>query len=98
MNARGSFPVKGLKPLVRVRASVLVVERFPPLPDLLGGRRWQLEVGNRGPQIEAGAPHDDRCPPTRENIVDRLVRETLELANRHVVLHVEDADEPRGLL
>ena len=73
----------------------LVVERSPPLARARSRRRWKLEPGKRGAEIEPRAPRDDRCSPAREDVVDRLVREALVFADRDVRLERHHADEPR---
>ena len=95
MHARGGLGIERLQPPVRVHAAVLVVERLPAPTDVRLGRRRELQVGQRRAQIETGPADDDRSSTAREDVVDRLVREPLKLADGHVVLDVEDADEPR---
>ena len=54
-----------------VRAAARVVG--PPRADRGGDRRAQVELGERGAQVEAGAADDDRAPALREQRVDLRV-------------------------
>ena len=78
----------------RVRAEV-VVALLPAIALTGRRRRRQLELGERGAEVEAAAPRDDGRTARREKLVDRLVREPLVLAHRRLVVERPDADEPR---
>ena len=48
-------------------------------------RRAQLQVGERGLEIEPGAAHDDRAAPVGERRVDLGVRQRGELPRREAL-------------
>src|SRR5262249_57247081 len=58
---------------VRALRAQLVVDALPALALARSGRRRQLEVGERRAQIEPRAADDDRRPPGRHDLVDRLM-------------------------
>ena len=80
--------------LVRALRPSLVVEALPALSLARLGRRRQVELGERGPEVEARPADDDRCSPGRQDLVDRRVRELLVLADRGLVVERPDPDEP----
>ena len=43
--------------------------------DLVGDGRAQVQLGERGAQVQAGAADDDRPPAGRQQSVDLLVRQ-----------------------
>ena len=98
MHARCRLGIERLQPSVGVDAAVCVVERLPALT-LAVRRRWrQREVGQRRPEVQAGASDDDRRSPRGQNGVDGVSREPLVLADGDVVLDVADAHEPCRVL
>ena len=72
--------------LVRCLGAELVVERLQPLARARRRRRRQLEVGQRGAQVEAGAADDDGRPAGGEDLVHRRVREPLVLRDRALLV------------
>ena len=60
-------------------------------------RRRDLELSQRGAEIETGAARDDRCPTRGDQMVDGVVRESGVLADRHRLTEAADPDEVRGL-
>ena len=93
MDRGGGFGVE----LGELRVSLLgprrVVQLLPALALAGLGSRRQREVGERGPQVEAGSAGDDRRPARGEDLVDRGVRERLILADRSLVVERPDPDE-----
>ena len=75
-------------------APVLVVEPFPPFARAGLGRGRQLELGERGAEVKAGAAHDERRRAGSEHLVDRVVRERRVLAHRRDVREGPDAHQP----
>ena len=58
------------------------------------GRRPQVELAQRGAQVEPRAPDHDRAPSGLEGRVDLRVRERHELADREGLGDGKPADEP----
>jgi hypothetical protein len=54
----------------------------------------QLELGERGAEVEAGPAHDERCRAGSEHLVDRVVRERRVLAHRRDVREGQMPDQP----
>ena len=78
---------------VRSHRPGFVVE---PLPTRAYAGRWrrrQLELGERGSEVQSGPSHDDRRPPGLEDVVDRRVREWRVLAHRRDVRERPDSHE-----
>ena len=71
-----------------------VVQALPSLAGTGRRSRRQLELGQRGAQVEARPADDDRRAAGGERVVDRRVREELVLADRGLVLELPDRDEP----
>ena len=70
--------VERCEPRVGCVGAFLVVELAPSAPARPApARGGSDELGQRRPQIQAGAPDDDRCPPGGEDLVDRGVGELL---------------------
>ena len=63
-------------------------------PDLRRHRRAQLEVGERGAQVEAGPADDDRAAPGRQQAVDLGVRELGEAPGANSSSIGDEADQP----
>ena len=65
-----------------------------PLSDRRVRRRPEIEVGERGAQVEAGAADDDRSPALREQLVDLRVRQLGVLPRREARGDRDDAEQP----
>ena len=65
-------------------------------------RRAQVEVGERGAQVEAGPADHDRPAALRQELVDLRVRKGREPPGAELAAHLDEADqpvlEPRALL
>ena len=57
-------------------------------------RRPQLELGQRGAHVEAGAADDDRPAPLREQAIDLGMRELREAAGRELLVDADDSEQP----
>ena len=98
MHARSRGRVALGQESVRRLSADAVVEARPPVARTRRRRRRQRHRGQRGPQIEPGAPDDERRPAGGQDLVDRLVRESLVLADRDLAREVEHAHEPGRLV
>jgi hypothetical protein len=67
---------------------------LPVLAHALGRGRAQLELGERGAQIETGAADDDRCPPLGEQSVYLGVGELRVVGDREARVDRKKRDEP----
>src|SRR5204863_1962047 len=79
--------------LVGALAAEPVVEPFQPLARAGLGRGRQLEIGERGSEVEAGPADDDRRASSGKDLVDRRVRQLLVLADRRLLLEPPDPDQ-----
>src|SRR5947207_3084012 len=62
MDAGGGLRIEVAELRVGGRGALGVVELLPAQPGSGGSRRRQLEVCERGPQVEPGSSHHHRCP------------------------------------
>ena len=76
---------------------IVVVGVFDPRARGSVDRRRDLELSQRGAEIETGAARDDRCPTRGDQMVDGFVRESGVFADRHRLTEAADPDEVRGL-
>ena len=90
--ARGG--IERCEPRMGDLGTLFVVEACPPFPRarLRSGR--QRQVGQRRPQIQAGAADDDRRASRGEDLVDHRVGELRVLPDRGLMFERPDADEP----
>ena len=93
MHARRCRGIALREQRMRGLAPELVVHAFPPFALPRRRRRRKLEVRERRAQVEAGAADDDRRPARGDDLVDRLVRESLVAPDRDVLVERHDADE-----
>ena len=76
------------------RERAVALERvLPVLADAGRGRRAQIELGERGAQVEAGASDDQRPPAGRQQPVDLGVGEAGVGAGAEGLGHREEADQ-----
>ena len=81
--------------LVRALRAHPVVQALPASSLRDTRSRRELEVGKRGPKVEARSAGDDRRPSGGEQLVDGSVRQTGEFRDRALVLE-RDGDGPAG--
>ena len=74
--------------------AVAVVDRLPSCAGALRWRGRKAEVGDRGAQVETGAPGNDGRPSCGEELVDGGVSEAGVLADGALVIERPDPDEP----
>jgi small ligand-binding sensory domain FIST len=66
---------------------------LPAIPDSLGRRGAQIELGERGTEVEPGAPDHDRPSALGEQRVDLGMRELRVLRHAEARVNREEADE-----
>ena len=66
----------------------------PPPQSRIGGRR-NLEIGQRGSEVEARSPATTATPRAPDDLVDLGVRQRGERTDAHLLTECADPDEPR---
>ena len=67
---------------------------FDLFPERVGDRRAEVEVGQCGPQVEAGAADDDRLPAFGEAAVDLFVGPLPVAAGAELLVDRDEAGQP----